>query len=379
MPTRVVVLSEIPTPYRLPLYEILAARPELELDVLFCSRAQPDRPWNLDAELANVPHRFLPGAGLRFGGRRNTFVYEVNPTVVRELSRRKPDVLVIGGYAVFAEQAAIAYARARRVPYVLHTESQLLQQRSAMKRTLKRVVLPQVVGNAAAGLAVGSAAARYLEHYGLPHDRIRIFPNTIDVTRYRSAAEKAREHDGSGERYWLYAGRLVEDKGLPELIAALRSLGERPPLLVAGEGPLAAELSAVPGVRMLGFRSTDELIELMARAELTIVPSRNEPWGVVVNEALAAGSPVVVGDKVGAAEDLVVDGMNGRVFASGDADALARELSQPIPTGARDRGPIDSWDYTFGVAQFLEAIEIALQRNRSRKSSASAPTFVSRS
>ncbi|HET8892633.1 MAG TPA: glycosyltransferase family 4 protein [Gaiellaceae bacterium] len=379
MPTRVVVLSEIPTPYRLPLYEMLAARPELELEVLFCSREQPDRPWDLDEQLARVPHRFLPGMGLRFGGRRNTFVYEVNPTIVRELSRRRPDVLVIGGYAVFAEQAAIAYARARRVPYVLHTESQMLKQRPRLKRAVKWALLPPIVRNAAAALAVGSAAARYLEHYGLARDRIRIFPNTIDVSRYRTAAENARAHGGSGERYWLYAGRLVEDKGLTELIAALRSLGEHPPLLVAGEGPLAAKLAQVSGVRMLGFRPTDELIELMACAELTIVPSRNEPWGVVVNEALAAGSPVVVGDKVGATEDLVIDGVNGRVFASGDASALTRALSQPPPAGARDRGPIDSWDYAFGVAQFLEAIEIALQRNRSRKSSASAATFVSRS
>ena len=358
---------------------MLAARPELELEVLFCSREQPDRPWNLGEQLTRVPHRFLPGAGLRFGGRRNTFVYEVNPTIIRELSRSKPDVLVIGGYAVFAEQAAIAYARARRVPYVLHTESQLLKQRSAVKRTLKRVVLPPVVRNAAAGLAVGSSAARYLEHYGLPRDRIRIFPNTIDVADYRSTAEDARARDHSGERYWLYAGRLVEDKGLTELITALRSLGEHPPLLVAGEGPLANELAHESGVRLLGFRSTDELITLMARAELTIIPSRNEPWGVVVNEALASGSPVVVSDKVGAAEDLVVDGVNGRVFASGDVGALAHALKQPPPTGARDRGPIDSWDYAFGVKQFLEAIEIALQRNRSRKSSASAATFVSRS
>ena len=357
---------------------MLAARAELELEVLFCSREQPDRPWNLDEQLARVPHRFLPGAGLRFGGRRNTFVYEVNPTIVRELSRSRPDVLVIGGYAVFAEQAAIAYARARRIPYVLHTESQLLKQRSALKRAVKRALLPPVVRNAAAGLAVGSAAAAYLEQYGLARERIRIFPNTIDVARYRMLAERARTDEAAGERYWLYAGRLVEDKGLPELIAALRSLGEHPPLLVAGEGPLATELGRLPGVRVLGFRPTEELVELMARTELTIVPSRNEPWGVVVNEALAAGSPVVVSDAVGAAEDLVVDGVNGRLFASGDARALARALSQPPPTGARDPGPIDSWDYAFGVAQFLEAIEIATQ-SRPRKSSASAATFVSRS
>jgi len=367
--THVVVLSEIPTPYRLPLYRRLAAQPELRLEVLFCSARQPNRPWQLDAELAGVPHAVLPGFGLRTGGRRNTFVYEVNPTILRELHRRRPDVLVIGGYAVFAEQAAIAYARLLGIPYLLHNESQFLKPRSAVKRALKRALLPPVVGGAAAGLAVGSAAARYLEHYGVARDRIRFFPNTIDVPVYRELGEQARaravEIRGAldvPERYWLFAGRLVEEKGIPDLVNGLRLLGtSAPPLLVAGEGPLARDLRDVPGVRLLGFQQRDALVELMALAELTVVPSRVEPWGVVVNESLAAGCPVIVTDAVGAAEDLVVDGSNGRVVRTGDARALAAALTAPIPPDARARGPIDDWDYDFAVSQFLEAVGLAVR------------------
>src|SRR6266566_3306294 len=103
-PTKVVVVSEIPTPYRLPLYRRLAEHPELALEVLFCSLEQPNRPWRLDEELVGVPHAVLPGFGLKLGRRHNMFVYELNPTILRELRRRRPDVLVIGGYAVLAEQ-----------------------------------------------------------------------------------------------------------------------------------------------------------------------------------------------------------------------------------------------------------------------------------
>ncbi len=363
----VLVLSEIPTPYRAPLYRRLAERDDLDLEVLFCSKAQPDRPWAMDGALEGVRHAYLPGFGLRFGGKRNTFVYEVNATVLHEIRRRRPDVIVIGGYAVLAEQIAIAYAHATRTPYLLHSESTLLPARGTLKRALKRGVVGRIVSGAAGGLAVGSNAASYLASYGLDPSRIRIFPNTIDVHAYARDADEARANAAEvrarhalPDRYWLFAGRLVEDKGLPDLTDALALLGdEATPVLIAGTGPLESELQRVPGVRMLGFRQQHELIELMALAELTVFPSRFEPWGVVVNEALAAGSPVIVSDQVGAAADLVVDGQNGRIVPARDPAALARALVLPPPTGGRAVGRIMQWDYDFAIDQFVEAVGLA--------------------
>src|SRR5207245_1340375 len=100
---------------------------------------------------------------------------------------------------------------------------------------------------------------------------------------------------------------------------------------VAGTGPLADLVEAAPGVRLAGFLQRDELIELLALAELTVVPSRVEPWGVVVNEALACGCPVVVSEAVGAGRDLVEDGVDGRFFPAGDVRALADALTAPRP------------------------------------------------
>ncbi len=364
--TRVLVLSEIPTPYRAPLYRRLASRDDLELEVLFCTPEQPDRPWDLAAALEGVPYAYLPGVSLRFGGRKNTFVYEINASILRELRRRRPDVLVIGGYAVFAEQVAIAYAQMTRTPYLLHSESTLLPVRSGSKRALKRVVVGRIVRGAAGGLAVGSNAAAYLSSYGLASARIRIFPNTVDVHAYaraadqaRASAEAIRERRELPDRFWLFAGRLVEDKGILDLLEAIRLLGATaPPLLVAGTGPLGKELQEEPGVTLVGFQQQAELIELMALAELTVVPSRFEPWGVVVNEALASGSPVVATDQVGAAADLVVDGENGRLVPARNPAALAAALALPPPAAGRDVGRIMRWDYDFAVEQFLEAVAL---------------------
>jgi glycosyltransferase involved in cell wall biosynthesis len=365
---RVLVLSEIPTPYRLPLYREIAEQGEVELQIVFCAESQPDRPWSIDDALGGVPHRMLRGFPITRRSRENTFVYELNPSVVPLLLRGGFDLLVIGGYAVFAEQVAIAYARVVRRPYLLHVESHLGKPRNSTLARVKSIVLPHVIGAAAGGLAVGSAAKRYLETYGLAADRIHILPNTIDVASYSRAAEDARAradkirtaHD-LPDQYLLFVGRLVEAKGISHLLDAHASLGpDAPPLLVAGEGPLRDVVEAAPNVRLLGFQDTPRLIELYALASSLVVPSRDEPWGVVVNEALACGTPVIASDAVGAAEDLIRDGIDGRVFEAGDIRALSAALAETLGRVDVARSPIGGWTYEFGVNQFHAAVRAAL-------------------
>jgi glycosyltransferase involved in cell wall biosynthesis len=361
------VISEIPTPYRLPLYERIATGGNIDLEVLFCAAGEPDRPWDLAAGLEGVPHRVLSGWSPTFRSRAETFVYEINPEIVSVLRKAAYDAVVIGGYGVFAEQAAIAYAKATRTPYLLHSESHHLKPRPWAVRLAKQAMLRPIVGGAAAGLAVGSLSARYLESYGLDRGRIRIVPNTIDVPAFKSCASEARAGAEAIRReldlpqsFVVYVGRLVAGKGVLELLKALKELGpEAPHLVVAGDGPLTDELAATPNVKLLGFQPTNRLIQLYALADRAVVPSRAETWGVSVNEALACGCPVVATDAVGAAHDLIQDGLNGYVVPSGNIPALSAALVAPRPDAASDRR-IDRWSYEFGAEQFAEGIALAL-------------------
>jgi glycosyltransferase involved in cell wall biosynthesis len=365
---RVLLISEIPTPYRMPALERIAANPDIDLHVLFCAQDEPDRPWQL-SDCYAFSYEVLAGVAPAWRTRRDTFVYEINPSILRVLRRRPHDVLVISGYSVFAEQVALLWARATRRPYVLLSESHLGKSRPVWVRAAKRAVLPQFVAHAAAGLATGSAAAEYLAHYGLAPERIRIFPNTIDVPAFRAAADVARANReevaaefGLPERFMLYVGRLVERKGILDLLDAHARLGpSAPPLVVVGDGPLRSAVTSGERVRMLGFRAPEDLPRIYGLAELAVVPSHDEPWGVAVNEALAAGIPVVASDAVGAAVDLVTEGVDGMRYAAGDVAALAEALHASL---GRFRPPlaggrIEQWGYEFATEQFVEAMAIA--------------------
>lgn len=365
---RILVLSEIPTPYRLPFFARLANRPEFDLELVFCASEEPDRPWEIDAALADVPHRVLGGIKVPIRTRRDIFVYEINPGIVSLLARSRYDAVVVGGYSVFAEQAAIAIARLRRIPYALHSETTLFKPRSHAVRLAKRALVGPLITNAAVGLAAGTAAAAYLESYGLPTARIRIVPNAIDVESYGRRADSARKRAtairvelGLPDRFVAFVGRLVEGKGVTDLLEAIRTLGPAAPtLVVAGEGPLTNEVRGTPNVVHLGFLQQERVIELLALADWTIVPSRFETWGVAVNEALACGCPVIVTDAVGSHVDLVVDGVNGRVVPSQAPAMLAAAIAGPRPSGDPSRGRIEQWNYEFAVEQFVDAMRLAL-------------------
>jgi glycosyltransferase involved in cell wall biosynthesis len=152
---------------------------------------------------------------------------------------------------------------------------------------------------------------------------------------------------------FLYCGQLIHRKGVDGLVRAFARVAAEHPraeLRLAGDGPLRAELEASvppalrPRVRFLGFRQPAELPGVFADADVFVLPSLHDGWGVVVNQAVGAGMPVVASEAVGAAHDLVRPGENGAIFPAGDEDALAEALRRFAadpesvgPAGARSR------------------------------------------
>jgi glycosyltransferase involved in cell wall biosynthesis len=176
----------------------------------------------------------------------------------------------------------------------------------------------------------GERSADFARRLGFDDDRIIRGIYSCDHPRFAAVAEARGA--AAPQPAFLYLGRLVTDKGIDTLAGGYRryraTAPDPWPLLVGGTGPEASRLAGLDGVDMLGFVQPDDLPGLLARAGCLVLPSRFEPWGVVVHEAAAAGLPVVASSASGAASRLVVDGYNGVIVPPGAPDALARALAR---------------------------------------------------
>jgi glycosyltransferase involved in cell wall biosynthesis len=295
----------------------------------------------------------------------------VTPGIARALREARPDVVVVSGWSTYAAQAAMSWARLRRRPYVLLVESHDVGRKTLWRRAVKSAVVPPALRGAANVLAVGTAARTTVVARGIPPERVRIFANTIDVERWsdRSRRLARRRRDGV---VLLSVGRLVPEKAFDVLVRA--SAGTDVAVVIAGDGPerdglerLARELGV--SLTILGDVGEAELAQQYVDADVFVLLSRHEPWGVVVNEAAASGLPLLLSDRVGAAYDLLREGENGFAVRADDVEAAATALRALAADpdlrrrmGERSRGLVGGWDYASSVERFVAAVREAVSR-----------------
>ena len=331
---RVTVVSPEPTPYRAPLFDRIAEH--VDLTVIYASHTVAGREWTVP-----LRHDAVFLGGVRLPGMRRLIRhdYPLTPGIARALRRSHPDVVVVSGWSTFASQAAVAWCRAHRVPYVLHVESHDLDPRPRWRRAVKDAVATPVIRGAASVLAVGSAARESVLARGAKD--VRIFANTIDVEKWIGRAESLTRspHDGV---VVVSVGRDVPDKAFDVLAGACRQADVRLDLVTGG-------------------LTEDEVARRYVEADVFALLSRHEPWGVVVNEAAASGLPLVLSDRVGAAHDLLRDGENGFVVPADDVDAAADALTKLVDPelrarmGMRSRELVRAWNYDATGEAFLAA------------------------
>jgi glycosyltransferase involved in cell wall biosynthesis len=263
----------------------------------------------------------------------------LNRGVLPELRRFRPDAIGIGGWNQPAFWQALAFARVTRAPLLVWVESTARDAR-AEARPLQLARRAMIRG--ASGFFVpGRASADYVRRFGVAEERIALAPNAIDDRIFGAAAV---DRAGRETCTFLYAGRLDPEKGLDVLLHAF----ERVPgtLVLAGSGSEEERLRGLADgrVRFLGPLDRDELPAVYEAADVFVLASRSEPWGMVLNEAAAAGLPLVATEGAGAAHDLIEHGVNGFRVPVGDERALAdalRRLADDEPlrlaAGARSR------------------------------------------
>jgi glycosyltransferase involved in cell wall biosynthesis len=326
---RILIVTEIPAPFRIPLFNALAARPEVELSVAFLAEHDPRRSYRVYRREFAFDEVVLRGRSLRRG--RGWLV--LNRGVLALLRRLEPDVVVVGGWNQPAFWQAIVAGKAMRTPTLLWVESTVADARvgGAAADALRRVALRLCSGF----LVPGRASRAYLRTFGVAGESIVDAPNAVDLGVFSDRVDAARNGRAALREQlalegcvFLYVGRFEPEKGLDVLLRAMRDVPAR--LVLIGSGPLEAELRQAGGerVHIVGQLDRDELVPWYAAADALVLPSRSEPWGMTLNEGAAAGLPLVATDAVGAAHDLIEPGENGFRVPAGDEAALAAALNK---------------------------------------------------
>jgi glycosyltransferase involved in cell wall biosynthesis len=378
MRRRLVITTEIISPYRIPVFNVLAAHPDVDLHVIFLAETDPSmRRWKVYKEEIRFSYEVLPHWRRRIAG----YNLLLNRGMASALERARPDTIVCGGYGYLASWQVLGWARRRNRPVFLWSESNQQDQRRGMPHVekLKR----HFIGACRGFVVPGKSAAAYAATFGVPRESIFVAPNAVDnaffsqeASAVRSRAAEMRRQFALPERYFLYVGRLVLSKGVFDLLEAYSRLAPelrtKAELLFVGDGVEQPELEARaasihPGaVRFAGFAHRERLAVYYALAEALVFPTHTDPWGLVVNEAMACGIPIVATDAAGCVADLVQDGWNGYVVpksAPGKlSEALAKIACTPdlnVTMGARSAQRIQQYSPQACAAGFVAALDAA--------------------
>jgi glycosyltransferase involved in cell wall biosynthesis len=373
-PIRLTMVFPEPTPFRTVMLDRVARRPELELTVLYAGSSVQRRTWTIEPE-----HRAVFLEGRRVPGlyRALRHEYPISTEIFGALRESRPDGVVVSGWSTFASQAAAAWCRRSGVSYALLAESNDRDARPGWRRLVKGSVVGPMLRGAAQVLVVGRLARESMIARGADPERISLFADTIDVTSFGRETDRLMP-DREAMRLEmglapediavLSVARLAPEKGLDTLVDAIAAAADRRLVLVlAGSGAERETLQARAtrlGVRLIILPDIpwERIVERFVIADIFALLSRHEPWGVVVNEAAACGLPLVLSDRVGAAFDLLDDGVNGRLVPVDDARAtaeairwLAADPSTRHAAGAASRELMKAWGYEPSIENLIQA------------------------
>ena len=314
------------------------------------------------------------------------------------LERVKPDVVAVNGWNDFGSQAAANCCVRCGIPMVVMSESTRADEpRTWWKEMIKR----RIVDLYSAALVGGRRHVEYLVELGMPRDRIFMGYDVVDNAYFaRSAAEirnskfETRKKYELPENYFLASARFIEKKNLPRLIRAYAEYRERSEvqrnaswdLVLLGDGPLQETLNAQLStlnlhshVHLPGFKQYDELPVYYVLAKAFVHASTTEQWGLVVNEAIASGLPVIVSERCGCVPELVQG--NGFTFDPIDEHELASRLLDMASLPDDERQRLGDASYrvaeNFAPQRFGEGLEQAAQLALSRPRKASLPSRIS--
>lgn len=363
------ILTNIPTPYRNPMWEAYAKIPNTEFDIYYCASIEADRKWKVP-KAKGMREIFLKGKTFKKSAHLNLGIIKLV---------RKYDLWLIGGYSMPTSQLLIILCKLYRIPYVVMFDGisplKLKMRENPLKLAWKRFL----VKGCSAWLGNGTIGRLYAKKLGINDDKIYNQYLTVDVDHFRSLSPERerirlskRGELGIPEeaRVILYIGRLIEQKGVQDLIDAFRQVAlenEALYLLIVGHGDYEEELKRISSnhlrIVFTGNIEYERIHEAYFASDLFVLPTYDDVWGLVINEALACGLPVITTTASGVVLDMV---NKNAVVEPGDVDAIALKIREALNGRIIEtiHEPLRQWDHVEAARSFEELLEESSIRTR---------------
>ncbi len=381
------LLTNTPSPYQVEFLSAIQRTGRCSLEVRFMRQVHRGELWQ---PAGDPGFRFRVPRGI--GPSTWSDAFRLHPSAIAECLTGRFDRYVLSGqYTSLTFVACSMLLHARRKPCVLWLErpwpedyrpewTRSVAARSPAASAARRRILSGLLRRATRIFGIGSAAVEAYRALGADPRRLVSIPYHCDTSRFaaadpRDVEEIARRHALAGKTVFLFSGQLIERKAVDVLLRAFEELAASRPdaaLLVLGDGPLRQRLesSVAPACRnrvhFAGHVPQEKLPSYFHAADVFVLPSRHDGWGVVINEACGAGLPVIAADTVSAARDLVADGRNGFLVPRDDVGrlrekmaALAGDEGMRRRFGGESRRMAEQCSLGAGAAAFCKHLEEA--------------------
>lgn len=390
---RLAILATHPIQYHSPWFRALAGTPNIDLEVLYCHEAcsseQSEAGFSVEFHwdtslLDGYSYKFLTNVARRPAV--SGFWGLDTPAIADLINQKKYDAVLINGWHYRSAWQAMLACWKSKTPVMVRSDSHLHTTRRLATRAAKKPIYNWFIPRIDACLPVGTWSQEYFRHYGARDEKVFVVPHSIDDRRFRCQADQLRPQRGelreslgldSEAIVFLFVGKFVDQKRPIAFVKAIADAAERCPTvagLMTGDGPLKRSCEDYvndrqASIRFSGFLNQSEIAKAYVVADALIVPSANETWGMVVNEAMTCGLPSLVSDQVGCGPDLIVPDETGAIFQSEQLSELVEQITryarQPnllLSMGQQARSKIANYSMDRVVSSTVAALEAVTSR-----------------
>lgn len=338
---KVLILHNYMAPYRFPLFELISKDKNIDLTVYFMSRSAKNRKWKKLPKL-NFKYKVLPKLEISYFG-KDLLAYIINYTFPYLFIKEKFDVVISAGWLDFASQAAFFLSKLTKTKFIIWSESTINEPSFIRKITLPFV--KYLVRTSDACIAISTRSKEYLISLGAKVNKIFIGYSSVDNKLFSKLSNLDSNEvqriktsfNIKSKNVILYVGQFIERKGIEYLISGFKKyLKDNPDssLLLVGYGPSEDHLKKMSSgfvnkkIFFINHIEIDQMPKIYGISDVFVLPSLEETWGLVVNEAMAAGLPVITTDKVGSSIDLVKNDINGFIVKSKSSGQIYLKLKK---------------------------------------------------